>query len=72
MANIKGTAGKDIYTVKSGDNYDALEGDDELTFEKGGTAQGGLAMTRSRCLLDFQNGTQRFGIGLPIHLFTLI
>ena len=41
MANIKGTAGKDIYTVKSGDNYDALEGDDELTFEKGGTAQGG-------------------------------
>ena len=41
MANIKGTSGKDIYTVKSGDNYDALEGDDELTFEKGGTAQGG-------------------------------
>ena len=41
MANIKGTAGKDIFTVKSGDNYDALEGDDELTFEKGGTAQGG-------------------------------
>jgi len=41
MADIKGTAGKDIYTVKSGDNYDALEGDDELTFEKGGTAQGG-------------------------------
>ena len=41
MANIKGTAGKDIYTVKSGDNYDALEGDDELIFEKGGTAQGG-------------------------------
>jgi len=41
MADIKGTAGKDIYTVKSGDNYDALEGDDELSFEKGGTAQGG-------------------------------
>ena len=41
MANIKGTSGKDTYTVKSGDNYDALEGDDELTFEKGGTAQGG-------------------------------
>jgi len=41
MANIKGTSGKDIYTVKAGDNYDALEGDDELTFEKGGTVQGG-------------------------------
>ena len=41
MANIKGTAGKDIYTVKSGDNYDALDGDDELSFEKGGIVQGG-------------------------------
>ena len=41
MANIKGTAGKDIATVKSGDIYDALEGDDELSFEKGGTVQGG-------------------------------
>jgi len=41
MADIKGTTGKDIYTVKKGDNYDALDGDDELTFEKGGTAQGG-------------------------------
>jgi len=41
LADIKGTAGKDIYTVKKGDNYDALEGDDEISFEKGGTAQGG-------------------------------
>ena len=41
MANIKGTGGKDIATVKSGDIYDALEGDDELSFEKGGTVQGG-------------------------------
>ena len=41
MADIKGTSGKDIYTVKNGDNYDALEGDDEITFEKGGTATGG-------------------------------
>lgn len=41
MANVKGTTGKDVYTIKKGENYDALEGDDELTFEKGGTAQGG-------------------------------
>ena len=41
MADIKGTTGKDIYTVKKGDNYDALDGDDELTFEKGGTVQPG-------------------------------
>lgn len=41
MADVKGTPGKDIYTVKRGENYDALEGDDEITFEKGGTAQGG-------------------------------
>ena len=41
MADIKGTPGKDVYTVKNGDNYDALEGDDEITFEKGGTASGG-------------------------------
>ena len=41
MADIKGTVGIDIYTVKSGDNYDALDGDDELTFEKGGIVQGG-------------------------------
>ena len=41
MADLKGTTGKDIYTVKNGDNYDALEGDDEITFEKGGTATGG-------------------------------
>ena len=41
MADIKGTSGKDFYTVKNGERYDALEGDDELTFEKGGTAQGG-------------------------------
>ena len=41
MANVKGTSGKDFYTVKNGENYDALEGDDEITYEKGGTAQGG-------------------------------
>ena len=41
MADVKGTAGKDFYTVKRGENYDALEGDDEITFEKGGSAQGG-------------------------------
>lgn len=35
MADVKGTAGKDVYTVKKGENYDALEGDDEITFEKG-------------------------------------
>ena len=41
MAEVKGTSGKDFYTVKNGENYDALEGDDEITYEKGGTAQGG-------------------------------
>ena len=41
MAEIKGTTGKDSYTVKKGDIYDALDGDDEIIFEKGGTAQGG-------------------------------
>ena len=41
MAQINGTSGKDIYTVKQGDWFDALGGDDELTLEKGGTAQGG-------------------------------
>ena len=41
MAEVKGTSGKDFYTVKNGENYEALEGDDEITFEKGGTAQGG-------------------------------
>ena len=41
MAEIKGTTGNDIYTVKKGDIYDALDGDDDISFEKGGTAQGG-------------------------------
>jgi hypothetical protein len=41
MAEVKGTSGKDFYTVKNGENYEALEGDDEITYEKGGTAQGG-------------------------------
>ena len=46
MANIKGTAGKDIATVKSGDIYDALEGDDELSFEKAVPCKVGQATTK--------------------------
>ena len=40
MATINGTSGADVYTVKSGDVYNAMAGDDVITIEKGGTAQG--------------------------------
>jgi hypothetical protein len=53
MADVKGTPGKDIYTVKKGENYDALEGDDEITFEKGGTGQGGPGNDKITVPADF-------------------
>lgn len=31
MAQLRGTPGRDVFTVSGGDNYDALEGDDEIT-----------------------------------------
>lgn len=40
MANLKGTAGKDVVTVKSGNTYEAGDGDDEITLESGSTAAG--------------------------------
>ena len=40
MANLKGTAGKDVVTVKSGDTYEAGAGDDEITLESGSTVAG--------------------------------
>ena len=40
MADIRGTAGKDVVTVRSGQTYYAEAGDDELTLEDGATAQG--------------------------------
>ena len=52
MADVKGTAGKDVYTVKKGENYDALEGDDEITFEKGGTGQGGPGNDKITCRIS--------------------
>ncbi len=53
MADVKGTPGKDIYTVKKGENYDALDGDDEITFEKGGTGQGGAGNDKITVPADF-------------------
>ena len=41
MADVKGTPGKDIYKVRTGEFYYALDGDDVITFEKGGIADGG-------------------------------
>jgi len=41
MADVKGTPGKDIYKVKPGEFYYGLEGDDVISFEKGGIAEGG-------------------------------
>ena len=40
MAEINGSSGADVYTVKSGDLYNGMGGDDIITIEKGGTAQG--------------------------------
>jgi len=40
MAEIRGTPGKDVVTVKSGDRYHGEEGDDTITIEAGGTGQG--------------------------------
>ena len=40
MANLKGTAGKDIVTVKTGDTFEAGDGDDEITLQSGTTASG--------------------------------
>jgi hypothetical protein len=41
MADVKGTAGKDTYKVRAGEFYYALDGDDVISFEKGGIAEGG-------------------------------
>jgi len=41
MADVKGTSGKDTYKVRNGEFYYALDGDDVITFEKGGIADGG-------------------------------
>ena len=41
MADVKGTAGKDTYKVKTGEFYYGLDGDDVISFEKGGIAEGG-------------------------------
>ncbi len=40
MANLKGTAGKDVVTVKSGDTFEGDAGDDEITLQGGTTASG--------------------------------
>ena len=40
MAEINGTSGADVYTVKSGDLFNGMDGDDIITIERGGTAQG--------------------------------
>lgn len=40
MAEFRGTPGKDVYTVKSGDRYHGEGGDDIITIEAGGTGQG--------------------------------
>jgi len=40
MANIKGTTGKDVVTVKSGTTFEGDAGDDEITLESGSTASG--------------------------------
>ena len=41
MADVKGTPGKDIYKVKPGEFYYGLEGDDEISIDSGGIAEGG-------------------------------
>ena len=41
MADVKGTPGKDTYKVRTGEFYYALDGDDVISFEKGGIADGG-------------------------------
>ena len=41
MADVKGTPGKDTYKVKPGEFYYGLDGDDVISFEKGGIAEGG-------------------------------
>lgn len=40
MANLKGTTGKDVVTVKSGDTFEGDAGDDEITLQSGTTAAG--------------------------------
>ena len=40
MANLKGTTGKDVVTVKSGDTFEGGTGDDEITLQSGTTAAG--------------------------------
>lgn len=40
MAEIRGTAGKDVVTVKQNDRYFGEGGDDTITIEAGGTGQG--------------------------------
>ena len=40
MAEINGSSGPDVYTVKSGDLYNGMDGDDIITLEKGATGQG--------------------------------
>ena len=41
MADVKGTPGKDIYKVKPGEFYYGLEGDDEISIDSSGIAEGG-------------------------------
>jgi hypothetical protein len=41
MATIQGTSGKDKVTVNSGDTYNALEGDDDITLMQWATANPG-------------------------------
>ena len=41
MADVKGTPGKDVYKVKPGEFYYGLEGDDEISIDSGGIAEGG-------------------------------
>lgn len=40
MADLNGTPLKDVVTVKSGDKFNGLEGDDEITLLDGATGQG--------------------------------
>lgn len=52
MADLKGTPLKDVVTVKSGDRFDGLEGDDEITLQDGATGQGGAGNDKITVVAD--------------------
>jgi hypothetical protein len=53
MADVKGTPGKDIYKVKPGEFYYGLDGDDEISIESSGIAEGGKGNDTIRMLRLF-------------------